>query len=701
MTFLNAMMLFGAAAAAIPVIIHLFHRQRVSTVDFSSVAFIKQLKLAQSRALKIRQLLVLLVRALIILLVVLAFARPALESRFAAWIGTGVHQQTAVAIVLDNSYSMSAGNADESAFEYARDTALRIVDQLRDGDEAVVVWTAAPPRATPDRPVFSMARVRNALIAAAVSARAGDIGAAVMLAASLLENTASLNRVLYVITDLQATDWESLRDERRIPQIDPDIPVYLVPVSPPPVTNASIDAVTVSSHLIETRQPETIVATVTNRNAAAMEERAVSVYLNDVKRGAQTISAKPGQSQTVRFGVTLNTPGRYAGYIALDHDDLILDNRRYFTWTIPERIHVTVIASQESGYFIEQVLTPASGITTPIQVRRVSASGLNGAELDHTHVVILDGEPSLSPAQLSSLDRFVRAGGGLMVFLGEGVDTAAYNTNLLPEMFACTIQGHAGTPGQRQSYVSFGRVDYGHPLFDVFQRREGPLPDSPRFFASYRLSSDPRARVIARFTDGVPAIVEGRHGRGKALLIASGLNPRWSDLPLKSFFVPLMHRGIRYVHPDFDATGAEAVVGMPVERGVTWSDGDAPIEVVFPSGETERVKPTASNGGMTVTITRTDEPGIYRIQSGARILDAFAVNVDTNESALNRIDAQEAGRLLRHERVRLLEPASSLEQSLQRSQQGYEIWKPLLWLALALIVVESLLTQLPIREGLR
>ena len=124
MAFLNIFMLIGLAASAIPLLIHLFHRQRVTTIDFSSILFIKQLHLHQSRALKIRQLLLLILRALIILLAVLAFARPVLEGPMVAWLGTGVHQQTAFTIILDNSYSMSAGGRVGSPFTQARMAAL-------------------------------------------------------------------------------------------------------------------------------------------------------------------------------------------------------------------------------------------------------------------------------------------------------------------------------------------------------------------------------------------------------------------------------------------------------------------------------------------------------------------------------------------------------------------------------------------------
>ena len=76
--FLNSTILLAAAAALIPLIIHLFSRRRVKIVPFSSLRHLKAMQRRQVRRLRIRQLLLLIIRMLIILAVVLAFARPTL-----------------------------------------------------------------------------------------------------------------------------------------------------------------------------------------------------------------------------------------------------------------------------------------------------------------------------------------------------------------------------------------------------------------------------------------------------------------------------------------------------------------------------------------------------------------------------------------------------------------------------------------------
>jgi len=124
-SFLNSIILFGLAAAAIPLLIHLLARRRLKKVYFSSLTFLKSMQKSQLRWLKIRQLLLLIVRTLIIIFLVLAFARPALRSHLR---GVGAEAQTSAVVLLDNSYSMSRETKDGSLYEMERGKAEELLE---------------------------------------------------------------------------------------------------------------------------------------------------------------------------------------------------------------------------------------------------------------------------------------------------------------------------------------------------------------------------------------------------------------------------------------------------------------------------------------------------------------------------------------------------------------------------------------------
>ena len=92
MTFSHPAMLWGLAAVAIPVIIHLLRLRRYRTVYFSNVERLEATSSAQRRHDTIRQWLVLAARVLAIALLALAFAGPSLRRRQATADNTLPHR---------------------------------------------------------------------------------------------------------------------------------------------------------------------------------------------------------------------------------------------------------------------------------------------------------------------------------------------------------------------------------------------------------------------------------------------------------------------------------------------------------------------------------------------------------------------------------------------------------------------------------
>src|SRR6478735_8173266 len=126
MGFLSPFMLWGAAAAAIPIALHLFFRSRYRTVPWAAMKFLLTSIEQTSRRLRFQELLLLCVRVMVLVLLALALARP-LSS---AVRGAGHGEAVDAVFVFDTSYSMDAADGAKSRLQKAQDTALRIVDQL-------------------------------------------------------------------------------------------------------------------------------------------------------------------------------------------------------------------------------------------------------------------------------------------------------------------------------------------------------------------------------------------------------------------------------------------------------------------------------------------------------------------------------------------------------------------------------------------
>src|SRR3954451_3009227 len=102
MGFLSPFMLWGAAAACIPIALHFFFRSRYRTVPWAAMKFLLTSIEQTSRRLRFQELLLLLMRVALLVLLAFALARPLSSS-----VGGGSGRDAIdAAFVIDNSMSM-------------------------------------------------------------------------------------------------------------------------------------------------------------------------------------------------------------------------------------------------------------------------------------------------------------------------------------------------------------------------------------------------------------------------------------------------------------------------------------------------------------------------------------------------------------------------------------------------------------------
>src|SRR5437588_668118 len=121
MGFLAPTMLWGAAAAAIPVALHFFFRSRYRTVPCAAMKFLLTSIEQTSRRLRFQELVLLILRCAVLILLALALARPL------STVARGAGQGDAVdaVLVFDTSYSMGAADGAVDRLSRAREAALK------------------------------------------------------------------------------------------------------------------------------------------------------------------------------------------------------------------------------------------------------------------------------------------------------------------------------------------------------------------------------------------------------------------------------------------------------------------------------------------------------------------------------------------------------------------------------------------------
>ena len=294
MAFLNPLILFGLAAAAIPLIIHLFNFRKPKRVDFSSLAFLRELEKRTMRRVRIKQWLLLLLRTLAIVCLVLAFARP---TKTSVWEGVfGERSPTAMAVVIDNSLSMTMRDVQGAYLDQAKALAAALVQGAQPGDELFIIPTAREYDAGP-MDFASREAALDAVEELEVHAGAETASSAVSRAASLLEGATNPVREIFLISDLQTATFVDLA-QAVVPE---DIQLTLMPLGERDHTNTAVTEVEIVSRIIEASQPVQLSAGI-GRFGDEAEGYGASVFL-ERRRICPNAGLKPSRSRSHPRGV--------------------------------------------------------------------------------------------------------------------------------------------------------------------------------------------------------------------------------------------------------------------------------------------------------------------------------------------------------------------------------------------------------------
>jgi hypothetical protein len=118
----------GAAAVLLPIVIHLLNRRKFRVVDWAAMEFLLEADKKNRRRIRLENLLLLFLRCLAVFFIGLLLARPFLPTNVTAGlIDAGQFERI---VLLDDSLSMQAQAGNESAWEVAKKRLLDLTNEL-------------------------------------------------------------------------------------------------------------------------------------------------------------------------------------------------------------------------------------------------------------------------------------------------------------------------------------------------------------------------------------------------------------------------------------------------------------------------------------------------------------------------------------------------------------------------------------------
>ena len=690
--FLVPLFLLGVAGIVVPIVVHLTRRQRKNVVHFPSLMFLEKIPYQEQRRRRIQHWFLLSLRALALALLAIAFARPFLdETELGLGASSGPRE---VVVLVDQSYSMAIGDRMEQAHREVRE----IFDGLGPLDRASLVafsqGAAVLARSTSDR-----VRLRGALDTIAVSSRPTRFGPALKVAQTILEESTLPFGQVYLLSDFQRNGWTG--DEGvRLPPGSTVTPVALG--TDEPIDNVMVTDVSLPRQIVSGRERLTPSARIVRRGGDGAREITVALEIDGQELQSRPVSIEPNAATVVSFQpLTLSQP-HTRGTVRVPEDELEADDSHHFVVSPGTSLPVLIVegagAPQSTSLYLRGALDISDDGRFGVSVRR--ASTIRPVDLDGADAVFLN-DVQIDGGSAERLRDFVANGGGVFVALGEDGGWPASAADMLP-----------GTPGSVEDRIQgrggrLGFLDYDHPIFEVFAGPRSGDFTTARFYRARRFEPTDSARVVARFDDSSPALIERRVGRGRVVVWTSTLDDVWNDLALQPVDLPFVHRVAEYLggraeaQPWFitgqvvDLANPEALVtaGLVSSEAAGLAEGLEQVALT-PTGGT--IALPADEGPRYLPL---DEHGFYTVRRPGSDPDrpfVMAVNVDLAESNLARIDPEELVAQITAPAA-VTEAGASLNQApdLRREDQErrQSLWRWLLLAALGLFIVETILSN--------
>lgn len=518
LSFLSPLFLAGAAAAAVPIVLHLLKREPEARVKFAAVKLLKRAPVEHTEKRHLRELLLLALRIATLLLLAFAFARPF----FATGAASGSAGVDVVA--LDTSYSLSAPGRFERAKQLAKDAIARaptgdLVGVVTFSDDAEIVAKPGTDR------VLALAAIDEA----AAGFGATRYRAALSAAAQSLDGRRG---TIVVVTDLQENGWDA-GDRASVPDTA-KIEVADVGSAPP---NLAVTAIR--------PQADRVTATVRNSGPRARDAR---LHL--------TIDARPAGDVTVSIGSNQSAEATFAGaprgtsaVVSVDDPSgLQADNVRFAVLGGTGQPAVLIVTGSgdlgREAFYVQHALAAAASADRAFQVAGVGGAQLatwTGDRMNAHAAVLLLSTRGLERRGRELLASYVRGGGGILIAAGPEIDGDVVS-DVLGEGSTLRVVTVDGTkPAAR----ALAPADVRHPIFRSFVGDAATL-GLVRFQNAARIGGT-ACQTLARFTTGDTALIECPAGEGRALVLASDLENRWNDFPLHPTFVPFLHEVVRYL----------------------------------------------------------------------------------------------------------------------------------------------------------
>ncbi|MBN8421268.1 MAG: BatA domain-containing protein [Verrucomicrobia bacterium] len=713
MSFLHGILLFGAAAFLIPLIIHLLNKRKVITVRWGAMHLLHEVIRQRKRKMKIEQLLLLIIRIAIPIVLALCLAQPVLTALRSLGLGS-----SSLIVMLDDSFSMRAPAAQTTlpggtVMEQARQDMQTMLTDLPSGSSAQVILSGGTPRKLLDQATTALDIVPKQL--SEVASMSGPLAAndAFQSATSALKDSPNAAREVVIVSDFQEADWKAIADGAALPALEtlskqePKPQITFFRVGSDLAENLSIASADISALVAAESQPIGLRVRIKNHGKRPWQDVAVHLEADGARLRTARVSLAPEGEAVLSFTHAFDKVGDHSLSVRLEGDSFADDNTFHSIVQVRNQLNVLLIDGSPgkeplSGAtdFLDIALEPhtvaAATLKDLIRTKKIDVRKIRAEDLRQQEVIIMADVEKLPGNTLNEIDKFVKEGGGLLVFAGPGCDIDWYNRDFFRKgegLYPAAIKGQARADSDSlPARILMQR--FTHPAALYFNdARAGRLQDAEfRHWLEFVPQGDQMQRIFS-LDRNVPLMLEKKHGRGRVIAAATTANAEWSNLPLQPFFVPLMQRLTTYLATEGSAPAWQLVgsaIRLPLEKAELGSE----FTLRDPTGQTQTLKSAKEGDAVFVQSPVINQPGIFQLQKiSTEKTTLLAFNIDGAESNLKALPPADIQKIAQRYDAAYADTLPGYQALDRTRRHGAELWQPLLILLLGLLFAEVLLQQ--------
>ena len=532
------------------VLIHFINLLRYRRIEWAAMEFLLASYKKSRTRLLFQQLILMFLRTLAVTVIILMFASPQLDGRFAQWFG---NQSVHHIILLDDSYSLNERNLAQGGVPIFDDAAaiIRQIAETGHNDRLTLLklssfgmqGTSSPPELLLNElrlDADGKQTVHNVLSNLQPSSTAHEPAMMFSVAEDIVRQTVGFNPVVYFLSDFRRRNWEDsasiLTSAETIRQHGGAVRMIRIAQAEQP--NLGIGQLRLVEGIHAADVDILLDATIVNYSSTVAENVLAALFINGEMRSQQIIPLIPAGGKTVpavRFPVRVSSSETHCIEVRLQPDALPDDNNRYFTLQVPDALEILLItpsSSDTSSPFVRVALSPG-GVRSGLAVRQELPGFLAEHPLDSFSAIFLLDMPTLEFSAIRALENYVADGGGVAFFPGTNTDIEFVRnylykagTGLFP---AAPMMIHELLPDYLTSSPDIQVRP--HPIFRLFTDTESPWLRSvviDRYLA-IEPSVDPSVNILATLRNDAPLVLSKTFGQGRTITFLTTASPDWNN----------------------------------------------------------------------------------------------------------------------------------------------------------------------------